>query len=58
MFYACQIDGPSSVPGLSWHNFDSEMILVDPHARVVPFPPNFDREGAQQPGSNDAKHRE
>ena len=51
-FYAYQIDGPSPAADFNWHTFDSEKILLDPYARAVYFPLDFNREAAIQPGSN------
>lgn len=51
-YYAFQASGPSPGPGFSWHNFDAEKILLDPYAKTVHFPPDFDRRAAEEPGSN------
>ncbi len=51
-FYAYQIDGPPPSTGFDWHTFDSEKILLDPYAKSVFFPPDFDRAAAIEPGSN------
>ena len=51
-YYAYRIDGPRAAgPGM-WHAYDPEKILLDPCAREVFFPPEFDREAARRPGSN------
>ena len=56
-YYAYRIDGPrAGGPGL-WHAYDSEKILLDPLAREVFFPPEFDREAARRPGSNLGRRR-
>ncbi len=51
-YYAWQVDGPSPAAGFDWHTFDSEKLLLDPYARAVYFPPDFDRDAARRPGSN------
>lgn len=51
-YYAYQVSGPPPASGFEHHTFDSEKILLDPYARVVHFPPLFDRNAATQPGSN------
>ena len=48
-FYAYQIDGGCS-PYLG-QQFDSQKILLDPFAREVFFPPDFDRGACTRPGS-------
>ena len=35
-----------------WHAYDPEKVLLDPYAKEVFFPPEFDREAARRPGSN------
>ena len=52
VYYAYQIDGPTSNVADAWHAFDREKILLDPYARSVFFPVEFDREAARRPGSN------
>ena len=51
-YYAYRIDGPRSALPRSWHAYDPQKVLLDPHAKEVFFPPGFDREAACQPGSN------
>ncbi len=51
-YYAYRVDGPSSEPGVAWHAFDPEKVLLDPYAPAVHFPPSFDRARARRPGSN------
>lgn len=51
-FYAYQLNGPPPTAGFNWHTFDPEKILLDPYARAVYFPPDFDRSAAINPGSN------
>ena len=48
-YYAYSVAGPDA-PGN--HGFDSQTILLDPYARGVYFPPEFDRELARRGGSN------
>lgn len=38
-----------------FHRFDPEKVLLDPYAKAVYFPTNFDREAAKGPGPNDGK---
>lgn len=51
-YYAYRVDGPRSEPGVAWHAFDPDKILLDPYAPAVYFPPGFDRALARKPGSN------
>ena len=51
-YYAWQMDGPAPAIGFDWHTFDAEKVLLDPYAKAVYFPPEFDREAALKPGSN------
>jgi len=48
-YYAYQVSGPSG------YAFDPEKILFDPFAKVLFFPPTFDRRAAMRPGSNVGK---
>jgi glycogen operon protein len=50
-YYAYRVDGPRAGSGL-WHAYDAEKVLLDPCAREVFVPPDFDREAASRPGSN------
>lgn len=51
-FYAYQIDGTlGSLPDY-FHQFDPQKILLDPYAHEVFFPPGFNRDAAEQSGSN------
>jgi len=50
-YYAYRIDGPRAGGPGSWHAYDPEKVLLDPHAKEVFFPPGFDREAARRPGS-------
>ena len=57
-FYAYRIHGPeskASVGGTARDAFDGDKLLLDPYARSVFFPPEFDRSAAERPGSNMAK---
>ncbi|MEZ6044042.1 MAG: hypothetical protein R3C11_00355 [Planctomycetaceae bacterium] len=56
-YYGYRIDGPGPGAGFSWHTFDAEKILLDPYARAIYFPPEFSRDAACQPGSNEGKRR-
>jgi len=51
-YYAYRIDGPRSGESGNWHAYDPEKILLDPFAKEVFFPPEFDRAAAERPGSN------
>ncbi len=51
-YYAFRIDGPRSAGPGNWHAYDPQKILLDPYAKEIFFPPEFDREAAQRPGSN------
>ena len=51
-YYAYSVDGPNPEGQTEWHNFDPEKVLVDPYARAVHFPTEFDRKAATRPGSN------
>lgn len=51
-YYAYRVDGPIAGSQFSLCAFDSEKLLLDPYARSVLFPPEFDREAARLPGSN------
>jgi len=54
-YYAYSIGGPAPHGRYQWHCFDSEKILLDPHARSIYFPPTFDRAAASRPGPNAGK---
>ena len=51
-FYTYRMCGSEAQAGDTRHAFDSEKLLLDPYARSVYFPANFDRSAAQRPGSN------
>ncbi|MFO1045838.1 MAG: isoamylase [Planctomycetaceae bacterium] len=51
-FYAYRMCGSEAQVGDTRHAFDSDKLLLDPYARSVYFPANFDRSAAQRPGSN------
>ena len=47
-YYGYRVDGPSG-PG---HRFDPDKVLLDPYARAVVFPEDFQRADAGRPGPN------
>jgi glycogen operon protein len=51
-YYAYQIDGPRSAGPRHWHAYDPQKALLDPYAKEVFFPGEFDRVKARQPGPN------
>jgi glycogen operon protein len=51
VFYGYQVRGPSSWEE-SGHRFDPEKILLDPYATSVYFPPRYDPNASNSPGSN------
>ncbi len=51
-FYGYQIDGLPPADQFQYHFFDSEKLLLDPYAKVIYFPAEFDRQAAREPGSN------
>jgi glycogen operon protein len=51
-YYAYRIAGPPPRGRFEWHAFDPEKVLVDPYARAIHFPPEFERGAATHPGSN------
>lgn len=54
-YYAYRVDGPAPNGRFEWHGFDSEKILLDPYAKSVFFPPDFDRLAAMRSGLNAGK---
>ncbi len=54
-YYAYRVAGPENDNGFHAITFDPSKILLDPYAKSVHFPKNFDRESASQPGANDGK---
>ena len=48
-YYAYSVSGQTA-PQL--HSFDPQKVLLDPYAKCVYFPPDFDRESAAREGSN------
>lgn len=54
-YYAYSIGGPKPQERFKWHCFDPEKIILDPYARSVFFPPEFDRKVAIRPGTNAGK---
>ena len=55
VFYAYQVSGLPPDETYSHHCFDNEKLLLDPYAKVVFFPPEFERKAAIEPGSNIGK---
>jgi glycogen operon protein len=51
-YYAYRIRGPTPRGRYEWHAFDPEKVLLDPYARAVHFPDDFERGAAMHPGSN------
>src|SRR5437879_6646498 len=51
-YYGYAVDGPAPGGADLPHVFDPDKVLLDPFARDVYFPPEFDREAARRPGSN------
>jgi len=52
-YYAYQVDGPHNPD--NGHRFDPKKSLLDPYARVIHFPVDFDRKAAIASGSNAGK---
>lgn len=50
-YYAYRITGPRHFTN-GFDAFDDEKLLLDPYAKSVYFPENFDREAARRPGTN------
>ncbi len=51
-YYAYRVGGPPATGPRNWHAYDPQKALVDPYAKEVFFPPDFDRAAARQPGPN------
>src|SRR5690606_19976983 len=51
-YYAYRVFGPLDDAEGQACRFDAEKLLLDPYARSVLFPPEFDREAARRPGLN------
>ena len=51
-YYAYSVSGPTADGGYERHTFSPQKILLDPYARAVFFPPEFERAAACRPGSN------
>jgi isoamylase len=51
-FYAYRVCGPPLEAGFATRHFDADKLLLDPYARDVHFPPDFDRRAACAPGPN------
>ena len=49
-YYSYTIDGPFDPA--NGFRFNRDKVLLDPYAKAVYFPPDFDREAARGPGSN------
>ncbi len=49
-YYGYRIDGPAAPSGR--RRFDPHKLLLDPYAKAVYFPPEFDRQAAMQAGDN------
>ena len=49
-YYAYQVNGPFDLS--EGHRFDPDKILLDPYARAIYFPPDFQRHSAIEPGPN------
>lgn len=54
-YYAYSVVGPKPNGRFEWHGFDCDKILLDPYAKSVFFPPDFDRLAAVRPGPNAGK---
>jgi isoamylase len=54
-YYAYHVDGPAPNGQFEWHTFYRDKILLDPYAKSVFFPPDFERLAAVRPGSNAGK---
>ena len=52
VYYGYRVDGPPPSGRFERHRFDPEKVLLDPYARQVYFPPDFDRAASMKPGSN------
>ena len=50
-YYAYSVEGPHSPSG-DCNFFDPDKVLVDPHCRLIFFPPNFRRSASAGRGSN------
>ncbi len=50
VYYSYTVDGPFDPA--NGFRFDREKVLLDPYARAICFPPEFDRDAARGPGSN------
>jgi len=51
-FYAYRVDGPNVGHHAGWNRFDPLKVLLDPYAKAVWFPPQYDREAARHAGCN------
>ena len=50
-YYAYSVEGPNSPSG-DCSFFDPDKVLLDPHCRLIFFPPNFERIASAGRGSN------
>jgi glycogen operon protein len=50
VYYSYTVDGPRDPS--EGYRFDPDKVLLDPYAKAVYFPPDFDRASACRPGSN------
>jgi len=51
-YYAYSVDGPSDAGSLLLHSFDPQKVLLDPYAKTIFFPADFERSAAIGAGSN------
>ena len=54
-YYAYMVSGPQADGGFERHAFSERKILLDPYARAVFFPADFERAAACGPGANAGK---
>ena len=50
-YYAYSVEGPND-QGAEFHAFDPDKVLLDPSAKLIFFPPNFQRSASIGRGSN------
>ncbi len=51
-YYAYSVDGPSAAGSFLLHSFDPQKVLLDPYAKTIFFPADFERAAAIGTGSN------
>ena len=51
-YYAYSVDGPLDAGSFLLHSFDPQKILLDPYAKTIFFPADFERAAAIGAGSN------